>query len=207
MKGKDWVEAAVVFYEHWFSVTDSVREKLVEKVLEFEAFAKNVGELNEESARIYKKLIVTKVKTQCQDSEDFVTGLFGDWFLQILCQSAIKPLDLVKTETAVEELLKQGFTHAQVIEIVTRGEGCDSEKVAGILLELSKSENHHSCSDHKEDEAASMDLFKQILGASEEDQNDVLIALLKRKGLPIATITVLTGWSEEQIKASNGFAV
>ena len=119
MKSKEWVEAAVVFYEHWFFVSDGVREKLVEKAREFEIFCKSCGSL---------------------DSEDFLNMVFGDLFSQVLYPISSQVLEPVETEMAVEELLKQGFNPTQVIEIVTRGEGCDSEKVAKILANLNKSE-------------------------------------------------------------------
>ena len=214
MKSKEWVEAAVVFYEHWFFVSDGVREKLVEKAREFEIFWKSCGSLDKEGARTYKNMIVAKVKAQCQNSEDFLNMVFGDLFSQVLYPISSQVLEPVETEMAVEELLKQGFNPTQVIESVTRGEGCDSEKVAKILANLNKSEESHSCSGHcehcsghGEHKAETPDLLKQVIAASKEEQEDILIALLKRKGLPLATMTVVIGKGEEQIQASKGFAI
>lgn len=214
MKSNDWVEAAVVFYEYWFFVSDSVREKLVEKAREFELFCKSCGSLDKEGAREYKHLIVAKVKAQCQDSNNFFDMMFGDLFPQIFYPLSSQASESVTTEVAVKELLKQEFNPTQVIEIVARGEGCDSEKVAKILAKLSKSEESHSCSGHcgncsghGEQKAETPDLLGQVVAASQEEQEDILIALLKRKGLPLATMTVLTGRSEEQIQTSTGFTI
>ncbi len=214
MKSNDWVEAAVVFYEHWFFVSDSVREKLIEKAREFEIFCKSCGSLDKEGARTYKNMIVEKVKAQCQNSEDFFAMVFGDLFSQVLYPISSQVLGPVETEMAVEELLKQGFNPTQVIEIVTRGEGCDSEKVAKILANLNKSEESHSCSGHcehcsghGEHKAETPDLLKQVIAASKEEQEDILVALLKKKGLPLQTIAVVTGLSKEEIETSKGFAV
>lgn len=214
MKSNDWVEAAVLFYDYWFTVSDSVREKLVEKAKEFELFCKSCGSLDEENAKQYKRLIVAKVKAQCQDSNNFFDMMFGDLFSQILYPLSSQASEPVTTEMAVKGLLRQGFNQTQVIEIVTRGGGCDSEKVAKILAKLSKSEESHSCSGHcghcsghGEHEATTQDLLRQVVAASQEEQENVLIALLKKKGLPLATMTVLTGWNEEKIQASRGFTM
>lgn len=214
MKSNDWVEAAVVFYDYWFSVSDSVREKLVEKAKEFELFCKSCGSLDKEGAREYKRMIVAKVKAQCQDSDNFFDSFFGDFFSQIFYPLSSQASEPVTTEVAVKELLKQGFNPTQVIEIVTRGEGCDSEKVAKILANLNKSKEPHACSGHcghcsghGEHKAETPDLLGQVVAASQEEQEDILIALLKKKGLPIATLTVLTGWNEEKIQASRGFTM
>lgn len=230
MKSNDWVEAAVVFYDYWFSVSDSVREKLVEKAKEFELFCKSCGSLSEEGARQYKRMIVAKVKAQCQDSDNFFDSFFGDFFSQILYPLSSQTSEPVTMEMAVKELLKQGFNSTQVIEIVTRGEGCDSEKVAKILAKLSKSEESHSCSGHCDhcghgehhsklheeqsygtlvspcDKLLKPDLLQEVMNASQEEQTNLLIALLKKKGFPTSTMVVLTGLSEEQIKSSKGFS-
>lgn len=214
MKSNDWVEAAVLFYNYWFTVSDSVREKLVEKAKEFEIFCKSCGSLDEEGVRSYKRLIVAKVKAQCRDSNNFFDMMFGDLFSQILYPLSSQASESVTMEMAVKELLRQKFNPIQVIEIVTRGGGCDSEKVAKILAKLSKPEEPHACSGHcghcsghGEHKATTPDLLGQVAAASQEEQENVLIALLKKKGLPIQTIAVVTGWSEEKIKASKRFVV
>ena len=214
MKSNDWVEAAVVFYEYWFSVSDSVREKLVEKAREFELFCKSCGSLDKEGAKEYKRLIVAKVKAQCQDSNNFFDMVFGDLFSQILYPLSSQASEPVTTEVAVKELLKQGFNPTQVIEIVTRGEGCDSKKVAKILANLNKSKEPYSCSGHcghcsghGEHKAVTQDLLGKVVAASQEEQEDVLIALLKKKGLPLQTIAVVTGLGKEEIETSKGFAI
>lgn len=230
MKGKDWVEAAVVFYDYWFSVSNNVREKLVGKAKEFEIFSKNCGSLDEESARKYKSIIVSKVKSQCQGSDDFLDTLFGDLFSMVFNPFYYQVAKPVETEMAVKELLKQGFSSEEVIEVVTRGKGCDSEKVTKILEKLSNSSKPHHCSgncgncNHEEshgkpheeqsqdtptpfhDKLLKQDLLQEVMDASQKEQTDVLIAILKKKGFPVSTMVVLTGLSEDQIKSSKGFS-
>ena len=217
MKSKDWVEAAVTFYDYWFSVSDEVREKLVAKAKEFEIFSKTCGSLSKESMKEYKRIVVSRVKAQCQGSDDFL-GI-GDIFLSGFFSMLVDGDFYVKgktvaTKEAVKELLKQGFNPTQVIEIVTRGEDCNSEKVAEILAKVSETkESHHCsgrcehCSGHGDPQAAAPNLLEQAIKASQEEQTDVLIALLKQKLLPLQTIAVVTGLSEEEIKASKGYAV
>jgi len=233
MKSKEWVEAAVVFYDYWFSVSDEVCEKLVPRAKELEIFSKNFGALSEEDAREYKRIIVSRVKAQCQSPDDFLD--IGDIFLSSLLTMLINgdsytKEKVVETEVAVEELLKQGFDPTQVIEVITRGEGCASEKVAKILVKLSNSGEPHHCSGHcghcghkephgkqheepphgtpisSRDKLLKPDLLQEVMDAPQKEQTDVLIALLKKKGFPVSTMVVLTGLSEEQIKSSKGFS-
>lgn len=218
MKGRDWVEAAVTFYEYWFFVSEDVREKLVIKAKEFENFNKVCGSLSEADAREYKRVIVSKAKSQSQDSgiEDF---FLSDIFSLLVGAGSYCEVKVFDMGTIVKELLMQGFSPAEIIEIVERGDRRGSEKAAEILAELNlvqaeTDEPHHCsgncsrhcrhCSDHI---TQTQDLLEQVVKASEEEQSDVLIALLKKKGLTVPAIVVLTGLSEDQICSSKGFNI
>jgi len=225
MKSKEWVEAAVLFYGYWFFVSDEVREKLVTKTEEFETFCKVSGGMPDDCAQEYKRLTVAKVRAECDgasNEEDFLGGLLAH-FLPLAANPVYYQMpELVETESAVRKLLKQGFTPIQIIEIVSRGEGCNSEKVAGILKRVidtqSDPEQHHCscghCSEYEKSNgscghcvSAKQTLLVAVMKASVEEQEDALIALLKKKGMPVATIAVVTGLSQEAVLQSKGYRV